>query len=145
MRRPAPSGPSKPVAAEFHEIHSDQSQVDDLTRHLADLHSIADANSVFSDQKEIADDGNENALHGDGETGGDEAGKGHDRTQLAGERKADDHDHQAPERDPAQQQELIATPRVLYIAQHRAPPDFGGGEHERQQHREHGHDARRAF
>src|ERR1700724_69888 len=45
--------PRQALAAKLHEMHSDQPQVDDFTRHLADLHSVADADPVLSDQKEI--------------------------------------------------------------------------------------------
>src|SRR5258708_19980036 len=98
------------MAAEFHEMQSDQSQVDDFTRDIAYLHPITDANPVLSDEEEIADDGYENALHGDGKTGGNEACEGHKRTQLAGKCKTHTHGHPAPQRDPAPQKKPNSAP-----------------------------------
>src|SRR6202022_3636452 len=58
-----PAGrPPGPFRAEFHQIHSNQPEVDDLAGNLAYLYPVADADAVFTDQEKITDDGYENTL-----------------------------------------------------------------------------------
>ena len=51
-----------PAAAEFEQMESDESYVDHFSGHAGDLHPIPNSNSVFSDQEEIACDGQDYVL-----------------------------------------------------------------------------------
>ena len=59
-----PVGPDRPLAAQLHQMQPHEAEVDDFAGHAADLHAIADPDAVFPDEEEIADDGDEHALHG---------------------------------------------------------------------------------
>jgi hypothetical protein len=76
-------------------------------------------------QEEIGGDGKKNGLQANRQAGGDEAGKGGQRTELADKPK-DEHDaHAKADHDPAQQKKLPPPAHIGDIAEGDPAPDFG--------------------
>ena len=80
-----------PAAAEFEQMESDESYVDHFSGYTGNLHPIPNSNSVFSDQEEIAGDGQDHALHGHRHAGGEETREGGHGSQFGSEGEGDDY------------------------------------------------------
>src|SRR5579863_9903025 len=120
-------------AGEFHEMEAHEADVDDFARRAAHLNAIADADSELSDQKEIPDDRDDDALHGDRDARGDKPGECDQRADAAREGESDDDRHEKPEYEAAHQQELVAAALIGHIAIHRAAPQLRSADDDEDQ------------
>ena len=64
------------ATAHFHQMNTDESDVNYIAGYSLDLHAIADTHSIASDQEEVAGYGQDYVLQGDGNSGGDESSEG---------------------------------------------------------------------
>ena len=60
------------AAAHLHQMNANEADVEHIARDSGDLHAIADANAVASDQEEVAGDRQDYILQGDCYAGGDQ-------------------------------------------------------------------------
>jgi hypothetical protein len=110
---------------QLHQVQTDQPHVDHIAGYSGDADAITYADAPSPHQEEIGRDGEENGLQANCEAGGDEAGKGSQRTELA-DKSEDEHDaHAKADHDTAQQEELPPPPQILDITEGDPAPYFG--------------------
>src|SRR5581483_7632236 len=99
----------------FHDVHADKTDVNNLSVHPGHLYTIPDPDTVFADQEEVPGDRKNDILQSNGDSGGNEAGKSRDLSQLAGKGKGDDDRNHEPHHDPPQQHELVTATRIVHV------------------------------
>ena len=77
------------------------------------------------DEKEIGDAGENDGLQGDRNAGGNQAGEGGQRAKFAHDACEDDDEDDQANGDAPHDHQLPLAPRILDIAEGRAPPQFG--------------------
>src|SRR5258708_6205151 len=129
----AAGGPQWSLIVKFHEMHAHQTQIHHFADNIAYLYAISDAYAVFTDEEEIADDRNEDALHGDCNAGGDESREGRKTADFRDKAQSNDGDDEDTHQNRAHQQQMVAAPRFAHITQHGATPNFRDDQDRRQQ------------
>ena len=114
-----------------------QPDLDNFSGHAGNLHAIADAQSVFADQEEVSDDGDNYVLQGDCHTCSKQTGEGHSRSELGCERENDDYCNRDPEHNPAQQEKLVSATSVVNVAERGTAPNLSQDNHQADQHGQH--------
>ncbi len=113
-------------------MKTDESDIDDFSRHCADLNPVPHPYAVLSSQEEVADHRDDHVLQRQCDARCNKAGEGRDRTQFRHERKDQDQRNSAPEHNLAHEQKLVAPPHVVHIAKDRSSPEFPDEQHSAQ-------------
>src|SRR5215469_14653546 len=111
-----------------------QPHIHNFTVDSRNLHPVSHPYAETADEKEISGYREDDVLQRHGNARREQAGKGGDRSDLAGESECDhDGDHEI-QNNLAQQQELIAPSRFMNVAYDRLPPHLRNGDYESQHH-----------
>src|SRR5215468_7623596 len=105
-------------------MKSNQSDVDHLSGYRADLYSISDSDTIFSDQEEITDDRYDYVLQGDCDSGGDQTRECRNCPKFSNKSEDENNGKTAPQDNLAHQHELITPASVVDVTEDRASPKF---------------------
>src|SRR5215468_4363928 len=109
-------------------MESNQSYVDNLARYRANLYPVANSNSIFADEEEIADDRYDYVLQSNSDASSDQPSECSDGSQFSNECEQEHNADATPEDNLPHQHELITASRVMNVAEDCASPELANKE-----------------